>query len=110
MQNIRKYKFLPKDLEETIYLTQPTGFIDKGTEGKVCLLNKSLNGLKQSPRQWYLKFDSYIISCGFSRSRLDHYVYFKQEKDQSLVFILIYVDDMLIGSRDKKGIRKLKHL
>ena len=46
-----KIAFLHGNLEEVIYMEQALGFIDKGNENKVCLLLKSLYGLKQSPRQ-----------------------------------------------------------
>ncbi|GJS69264.1 retrotransposon protein, putative, ty1-copia subclass [Tanacetum coccineum] len=45
---------------------------------QLCLLKKSLYGLKQSPRQWYKRFDVYMISNGFSGSNYDSCVYFKE--------------------------------
>jgi len=45
-----KSTFLNGYLEEEIYVTQPLGFIVKGEEHKVYMLNKALYGLKQSPR------------------------------------------------------------
>ena len=59
-----KTAFLHGHLEERIYIEQPSDFRDPGSEGKVCLLQKSLYGLKQSPRQWYKWFDSYVHSIG----------------------------------------------
>lgn len=50
-----KTTFLHGNLDEEIFMSQPEGFIEEGIEGKVCLLKKSLYGLKQSPRQWFLK-------------------------------------------------------
>lgn len=50
-----KTTFLHENLDEEIFMSQPEGFIEEGIEGKVCLLKKSLYGLKQSPRQWFLK-------------------------------------------------------
>ena len=55
-----KTAFLHGDLEETIYMRQPEGFEVAGNEGMICLLKKSLYGLKQSSRQWYIKFDEHI--------------------------------------------------
>lgn len=55
------------DLEEIMYMQQLEGYIDQHNENKVCLLKRSMYGLKQSPRQWYKRFDEYIISCGLSR-------------------------------------------
>lgn len=45
--------FLHATLKETIYIDQPEGYIQHGHENKVCLLLKSLYGLKQSARDWY---------------------------------------------------------
>ncbi|KAG8497045.1 hypothetical protein CXB51_008291 [Gossypium anomalum] len=44
------------DLED-IYMQQPEGFTVSEKEDYVCLLKKSLYGLKQSPRQWYKRFN-----------------------------------------------------
>lgn len=59
--------FLHGDLEEEIYMSQPEHYIFKGKESLVCRLKKSLYGLKQSPRMWYLKFDAFVLSIGFVR-------------------------------------------
>ncbi|KAE8663181.1 Germin-like protein subfamily 1 member 17 [Hibiscus syriacus] len=62
-----KTAFLHGDLEEQIYMRQPEGFTQLGNEHLVCRLKKSLYGLKQSPRQWYKWFDSYMIKIGYNR-------------------------------------------
>jgi hypothetical protein len=72
-----KTTFLHGDLEEEIYMKQPEGFVVKGKKELVCKLKKSLYGLKESPRMWYQKFDTYILELGFVRSRVDHCVYSK---------------------------------
>ena len=63
-----KTTFLHGDLEEEIYMKHPKGFIMKEKEKLVCRLKKSFYGLKQSPKMWYQKFESYIQGLGFKRS------------------------------------------
>ena len=46
-----KTAFLNRDLEEEIYMLQPEGCITPGQENKVCELNKTIYGLKQTPKQ-----------------------------------------------------------
>ena len=55
-----KTTFLYDDLDEEIFMSQPTGFKTVGKKNIVCKLKKSLYGLKQLPRQWYKRFDSFI--------------------------------------------------
>ena len=95
-----KTAFLHGDLEEEIYITQPNGFKVAGKENWVCKLNKSLYGLKQSPRQWYKRFDQFMIGQNYTRSNFDNCVYFRKLQDGSFIYLLLYVDDMLIASRN----------
>ncbi|GJU87436.1 retrovirus-related pol polyprotein from transposon TNT 1-94 [Tanacetum coccineum] len=104
-----KTAFLHGNLEETIYMRQPPGF-EEGTGNKVCLLKKSLYGLKQSPRQWYKRFDVYMISNGFSRNNYDSCVYFKEFAPGMYIYLLLYVDDMLIACKSKSEIEYTKGL
>jgi hypothetical protein len=45
-----KNTFLHGTLTETVYCTQPVGFVVPAHPDMVCKLNKSLYGLKQAPR------------------------------------------------------------
>ena len=103
-----KTAFLHGDLEEEIYITQPDGFKVAGKENWVCKLNKSLYSLKQSSRQWYKRFDQFMIDQNYTRSSFDHCVYFRKLQDGSFIYLLLYVDDMLIASRNQGEICILK--
>ncbi|KAL8092162.1 hypothetical protein AgCh_034456 [Apium graveolens] len=102
-----KTAFLHGDLEEDIYMVQPEGFQVAGKENLVCKLIKSLYGLNQAPRQWYLKFDSFMMKNGYTRSVMDHCCYFKQF-DSSYIILLLYVDDILIAGSNMREINRLK--
>ena len=102
-----KTAFLHGDLDEEIYLKQPEGFINSSRPDYVCKLNKSLYGLKQSPRLWYKRFDKFILSQGYSRSFKDQCVSFRR-CDGDMIYLLLYVDDMLIASRSMVRIKELK--
>eukprot|EP00253_Pinus_taeda_P029027 PITA_29027 len=102
-----KKTFLHGDLEEEIYMKQLEGFVVKGKKELACKLNKSLYGLKQSPRMWYQKFDTFIWGLGFTRSKEDHCVYFKLIGDH-VIYMVLYLDDMLLVGNEKEIIQDLK--
>lgn len=88
-------------------MSQPENFVEKGKESLVCKLKKSLYGLKKSPRMWYQKFDTYVLSLGFLRSKSHHCVYYKAANGDILIIVL-YVDDMLFIGNRKRMISDLK--
>ncbi|GKB47534.1 retrotransposon protein, putative, ty1-copia subclass [Tanacetum coccineum] len=90
-----------------IYMKHPPGY-EQGN--KVCLLKKSLYGLKQSPRQWYRRFDEYMLSNGFKRSSYDSCVYYRSYAPGEYIYLLLYVDDMLIACKSKAEIGSTKSL
>ena len=105
-----KTAFLHGELGETIFINQPEGFEIEGKQNQVCLLKRSLYGLKQSPRQWYKRFDTFVTRAGFKRSNFDNCLYFRGEDSKKPVFLLLYVDDMLLTGQDMKEIQIVKSL
>lgn len=86
--------FLNGDLEEEIFMEQPPGFeIDR--KGKVCLLKKSLYGLKQSPRQWNIKICEAMNSLSMTQAANEHCVYYRRDGNKILV-VSVFVDDFFI--------------
>ena len=84
-----KIAFLHGELEEDIYMDQPEGFVVPRKENLVCRLKKSLYGLKQSLRQWYKRFDSFMLSHGFKWSDYDSCVYLKTVNGSAIYLLLL---------------------
>ena len=80
-------------------MVQPTIYVENGKESMVCKLNKSIYGLKQASRQWFLKFDQVITAQGFTENKLDNCIYVNFNGSR-LIFLILYVDDILLASSD----------
>uniref|UniRef100_A0A803PF03 Reverse transcriptase Ty1/copia-type domain-containing protein n=1 Tax=Cannabis sativa TaxID=3483 RepID=A0A803PF03_CANSA len=98
--------FLHGDLDEEICMKQPEGYEEKKREDHVCLLKKISLWPKAVTKQWYRRFDEFVTKIGFKRSSYDGCVYVKNSRD--LVYLLLYVDDMLIESKLIREINKVK--
>lgn len=102
--------FLNGDLEEELYMKLPPGYADiKGEQispTAVCKLHKSIYGLKQASRQWFLKFSATLMSFGFEKCHGDHTLFIKEFSGQFLI-VSVYVDDILIASTSMEGVSEL---
>lgn len=87
--------FLNGDLEITIFMQQPAGFIDTTHPNYVCKLQKSLYGLKQAPRAWYNKLKGCLLELGYKRSTSDFSLFYKSANG-NLLLVLVSVDDILV--------------
>ena len=102
-----KTAFLNAALDVEIYIQQPPGFLKPGAERHVCLLKRSLYGLKQSPKLWYETFVKFMSTLGFSRLRKDRCVFVLQDSNHS-IFVGLYVDDIVMIAPTMAHIAKLK--
>jgi len=94
-----KTAFLNGDLEEDVYMGQPVRFTKEGKEHMVCKLKRSIYGLKQASRQWYLKLNDTIVSFGFKENTVDQCIYLKVSGSK-FIFLILYVDDILLATND----------
>ena len=90
-----KNAFLHGTVSETVYCSQPDGFVDSTWPDHVCRLNKSLYRLKQAPRAWYSRFASYLISLGFVEAKSDTSLFILR-RGSDTVYLLLYVDDIIL--------------
>jgi len=103
-----KSAFLNGNLEEVVYVEQPAGFVVKGEEEKVCRLKKALYGLKQAPRAWNSRIDGYLSQKGFIRCPYEHALYVKKSLQGRVMFVCLYVDDILFTGDDPTMIQDFK--
>ncbi|KAL0293700.1 UNVERIFIED_CONTAM: Retrovirus-related Pol polyprotein from transposon RE1 [Sesamum radiatum] len=96
-----KMAFLNGFVEEEIYMDQPEGFPFIGEEQKVYHLQRSIYGLKQASRSWNIHFDEVIRGYDFIKNDFDPCVY-KKVSGSSVVFLVLYVDDILLIENDVK--------
>ena len=89
--------FLNGSLEEEVYMRK--GFIS-GEESLVCKLNKSIYGLKQSPRCWNSTLDAQLGKMGFKQTKSDPCIYVSTT-GRDPFYIGVYVDDMVIAGKDE---------
>ncbi|RVW30939.1 Retrovirus-related Pol polyprotein from transposon TNT 1-94 [Vitis vinifera] len=102
-----KTAFLNGELEEEVCMKQPEGFPSSDGEQLVCKLKKSIYGLKQASRQWYLKFHNIISSFGFVENVMDQCIYLKVSGSK-VCFLVLYVDDILLATNDKGLLHEVK--
>jgi len=98
--------FLNGELEEDIYMVQPQGY-EEGGPGIACHLKKALYGLKQAPRAWHTKLKMELENMSFQASETDPGLYIQRRKEIN-VYILVYVDDILIVAKDLELVRDIK--
>ncbi|CAI7801740.1 unnamed protein product [Closterium sp. NIES-54] len=100
-----KTAFLYGVVDEEIYMKQPEGY-DDGS-GRVCRLNKAIYGLKQAPRCWYARLVEALEALGFKVNGCDE-SFFMTEGEEEKVFLLVYVDDILLFSPSLERIKKVQ--
>jgi hypothetical protein len=101
-----KNAFLHGNLAEMVYAQQPSSFISSTSPGQVCKLHKSLYGIKQAPRTWFLRFTSFLIKLGFHGSKSDTSL-FVLHHGSSIAYLLLYVDDIILTASSKKHLQHI---
>ncbi|GFT67944.1 retrovirus-related Pol polyprotein from transposon RE2 [Trichonephila clavipes] len=96
-----KTAYLYGDLEETVYVLPPPGYEKLIGDDKVCKLKKSIYGLPQSGRNWYMKIKGELEKFGLKQLASDNCVFIKSV-NQSVLILCMYVDDLAIFCNNDK--------
>ena len=98
--------FLHGDLHEEIYMKVPDGFPNPNNQ--VCLLKKSIYGLKQASRQWFQKLQVSLTTQNFIQSKNDYSLFIKKD-GHHITILAVYVDDIIVTGNDAKSISQIKN-
>jgi hypothetical protein len=100
--------FLQSTVAEIIFMEMPEGYKEPGM---VLKLKKSLYGLKQSPRNWYMLISKFIKDeLGFTATVSDPCFFFKMSATNQPIFFFMFVDDFQVSyhKTDKAEWNQLK--
>uniref|UniRef100_A0A2N9FM88 Reverse transcriptase Ty1/copia-type domain-containing protein n=1 Tax=Fagus sylvatica TaxID=28930 RepID=A0A2N9FM88_FAGSY len=89
-----------------VFMHQPPGYSHPSFPDHVCKLKKALYGLKQAPRAWFSRLSTRLIELGFHGSLSDTSLFIYKSSIYTM-FILIYVDDIIITSSSTLAIDNL---
>lgn len=92
---------IPEEYAERKGITLP--------KGSVFRLHKSIYGLKQASRQWFIKFSAALLRLGFTRATGDHTLFLKTCDDGNFLAVLVYVDDIIVASTSASISKGLIH-
>ena len=87
--------------QEKVYIIAGPEFGD--LEGHTLIISKALYGLKSSGLRWHNRFSDALRAMGFTPSKAEQDIWMR-EKDGLYEYIAVYVDDLLIASKNPQGI------
>lgn len=102
-----KNSLLHGELKEEVYMDHPLSFTIPTNSRLVCRLHRSLYGIKQSSRTWFSCFSSALIQFGMTRCETYHSIFFLHSSTDHHIFLVVYVDDIVITEDDRDGIHHL---
>jgi len=76
---------------------------------QVCLLHKSLHGLRQASRQWYAQLSSFLLSHNFKQSSADHSLFIHNNQGK-ITLLLVYVDDIIVTGYNVENTHRITAL
>ncbi|KAM1447548.1 hypothetical protein ACFXTO_006639 [Malus domestica] len=102
-----KSAFLHGELNEEVFVAQPPSYEQQGHEQKVYMLKKALYDLKQAPRAWYSRIESYFVREGFKKCPYEHTLFIKT-MNEGMLIVCLYVDDLIFTRNDESMFKEFK--
>lgn len=100
--------YLNGDMDRHIYIRTPEGMRLTKESCDSLLLLKTLYGLKQSGRAWWIVLGGKLVEMGFTRCESDWGLYVERDNQgRTTMIVLVYVDDILAAAKTKAEINKL---
>ena len=75
----------------------------------ICILKRSLDGLKQALKIWFEKFQTALFGFSFTQRQYSPSL-FLQRIDKGIVVLIIYADDIVVSGFDQDAISEIKQL
>lgn len=97
-----KSAFLNGYLKEEVYVHQHLDFETPEFLEFVYKLDKTMYGLKQTPKAWYERLSKILLENGFQRGKIDNTIFLKSKEQNSLLVVQIYVNDIIFGATDEE--------
>ncbi|GKD21040.1 copia protein [Tanacetum coccineum] len=92
-----KSAFLNGLINEEVYVSQLTGFVDFEKPNHVFKVKKALYGLKQAPKAWYDRLNAFLLDHKYTMGLVDNTL-FAKKRDSHIIIVQIYMDDVIFGS------------
>jgi hypothetical protein len=87
--------FLNGNLSEDVFMTLLPSYSHPQFPNHICKVQKALYGLKQAPGAWFSRLSTKLLALGFHGSLSDASLFIYKSTTFTM-YILIYVDDILI--------------
>jgi hypothetical protein len=96
--------YLQSPVDGEIFVKLPPGHEAKNEAGEdlVGRLLKSLYGLRQASRNWYVTIRKWFLMYGLKPSAADPCVFVFARQDGAALVVVLYVDDMMIAGSNKE--------
>lgn len=101
--------FLNGDLHEKVFMDILSRFINNANKHKVCKLENSLYGLKQSPEHDLGNLQRLSLCMGSKRADSEHTLFIKGTTTDNITILIVYANDIILPENDLHGIKEQRN-